>query len=61
MIGYDLILAFILALVAWGLVLTARALRALTAAVAEQTDILMSLARHLDKATVTTEESDTLS
>ena len=58
MIGYDLILAFILALVAWALALLARAIRGLSAAVEEQTDILMSLARQLDEATVITSKSD---
>ena len=58
MIGYDLILAFILALVAWGFVFVARAIRGLGAAVAEQTDVLTSLARQLDEATVITSKSD---
>ena len=61
MIGYDLLLAFVLALVAWGLVFVARALRGLSVAVAEQTDVLTQLARHLDEAILTTEASDTLS
>ena len=61
MISFDLILAFMLALVTWGMVTLARALRGLAAAMGEQTDVLTQLARQLDEATFTTEESNILS
>ena len=59
MISYDLLLAFVLALVAWALIHVARAIRGLAAAMGEQTDVLTQLARHLDEATVTIAESNT--
>ena len=60
MISFDLILAFMLALVTWGMVTLARALRALAVAVGEQTDVVTQLARHLGEATLTTDKQDSL-
>ena len=56
MIPFDLLLAFILALVAWGLIRLARAIRALAMAVEAQTAILTDLAEDLEDATLTREE-----
>ena len=56
MISYDLLLAFILALVAWGLVCLTRAIRMLSMAVQAQTEILADLAEQLEEATLTHEE-----
>ena len=48
MIPFDLLLAFILALLAWGLVRLTRAVRALGVILETQTSVLRDLATHLD-------------
>ena len=56
MIPYDLLLAFVLALVAWALVCVARALRSLTGAVYEQSEVLTQLAEQLHDNLLTPED-----
>ena len=48
MIPFDLVLAFILSLVAWGLVRLTRAVRALGVILETQTSVLHDLTTHLD-------------
>lgn len=55
MIPYDLVLAFLLALVAWGLVLVARAIRAHAACMADHTAVLARLLERFE-ATIAVDE-----
>mgnify|MGYP001615497428 CR=1 FL=1 len=48
MIPFDLLLAFVLALLAWGLVCLTRAVRALGVILETQTSVLHDLTVHLD-------------